>query len=60
MEFVGHPFMAPDYAPPVRYDPAGPVLLLPGSRPKAVGLIAPALLGGYREFARGEPGRAAR
>ncbi len=59
VEFVGHPFMAPDYAPPVRFDPAGPVLLLPGSRPKAVGLIAPALLGGYREFARANPGRGA-
>jgi len=53
VEFVGHPFMAQDYAPPVRYDPAGPVLLLPGSRIKAVGRIFPALLGGYREFARG-------
>jgi lipid-A-disaccharide synthase len=59
VEFVGHPFMAPDYAPPVRFDPAGPVLLLPGSRPKAVGLIAPALLGGYREFVRANPGRGA-
>jgi lipid-A-disaccharide synthase len=57
--FVGHPFMSPDYAPPVRYDPAGPVLLLPGSRPKAVGLIMPALLGGYLEFARQDPGRKA-
>ncbi len=55
--FVGHPFLSPDYASPVRYDPAGPVLLLPGSRPKAVGLIMPALLGGYLEFARQDPGR---
>ena len=52
VEFVGHPFMAPDYAPPVRSDPAGPVLLLPGSRPRAVGLILPALVGGLLEFAR--------
>jgi lipid-A-disaccharide synthase len=59
VEFVGHPFMAPDYAPPVRFDPAGPILLLPGSRPKAVGLIAPVLIGGYREFARKVPGRGA-
>jgi lipid-A-disaccharide synthase len=57
--FVGHPFMAPDYSPPVRHDPAGPVLLLPGSRPKAVALILPALLEGYREFAIGSPGRGA-
>jgi len=59
VEFVGHPFLAPDYAPPVRYDPAGPVLLLPGSRLKAVGRIFPALLGGYREFARGGSARGA-
>jgi lipid-A-disaccharide synthase len=59
VEFVGHPFLAPDYAAPVRFDPAGPVLLLPGSRPKAVGLILPALLEGYREFARKVPGRGA-
>jgi lipid-A-disaccharide synthase len=59
IEFVGHPFMAPDYVPPVRFDPTGPVLLLPGSRPRAVGLIAPALLGGFRAFARRCPGRGA-
>ncbi|HTU03590.1 MAG TPA: hypothetical protein VMG58_17290 [Candidatus Sulfotelmatobacter sp.] len=59
VEFVGHPFTAPDYAPPVRYDPAGPVLLLPGSRARAVGRIFPALLDGYREFARGGSGRGA-
>jgi lipid-A-disaccharide synthase len=59
VEFVGHPFMAPDYAPPVSYDPAGPILLLPGSRPRAVGLIAPVLLDGYREFSRQAPGRGA-
>ena len=53
VEFVGHPFMAPDYTPPVRHDPTGPVLLLPGSRPKAVGLIIPALMGGFLEFTRG-------
>jgi lipid-A-disaccharide synthase len=59
VEFVGHPFLAPDYASPVRHDPAGPVLLLPGSRPKAVGWIFPALLAGYREFSRDSPGRGA-
>ena len=48
VEFVGHPFVAPDYAPPVRYDPNGPVLLLPGSRQQAVARIFPALLGGFR------------
>jgi len=59
VEFVGHPFAAPDYAQPVRHDPDGPVLLLPGSRPRAVARIFPALLEGYRAFARGEPGRGA-
>jgi lipid-A-disaccharide synthase len=59
VDFVGHPFLSPDYAPPVRHDPDGPVLLLPGSRPRAVALIMPALLEGYREFARRLPGRAA-
>ncbi|ACB75370.1 lipid-A-disaccharide synthase [Opitutus terrae] len=50
VEFVGHPFVAPDYVSPVRHDPAGPVLLLPGSRKQAVGRIFPALLAGFREF----------
>jgi lipid-A-disaccharide synthase len=59
VEFVGHPFLAPDYVAPVASDPAGPVLLLPGSRPKAVGLIAPALLAGFRKFAQGGAGRRA-
>lgn len=47
VEFVGHPFVASDYVPPVRYDPAGPVLLLPGSRKQAVARIFPALLAGF-------------
>ena len=50
VEFVGHPFLAPDYVPPVRFDPAGPVLLLPGSRRQAVARIFPALLDGFRAF----------
>ncbi len=50
VEFVGHPFVADDYAAPVRYDASGPVLLLPGSRVQAVGRIFPALLGGFRAF----------
>jgi lipid-A-disaccharide synthase len=50
VEFVGHPFGAPSYVPPVRYDPAGPVLLLPGSRQQAVARIFPALLAAQRAF----------
>lgn len=59
VEFVGHPFLAPDYRPPVSYDPAGPVLLLPGSRANAVARIFPAILDGYRKFASAHPGRGA-
>jgi lipid-A-disaccharide synthase len=51
VEFVGHPFSAAGYASPVRYDPAGPVLLLPGSRKQAVTRIFPALLAAQRAFA---------
>jgi lipid-A-disaccharide synthase len=54
VEFVGHPFMVPDYAPPVRYDPAGPVLLLPGSRKGAVARIFPVLLAGFQAYGHGE------
>lgn len=45
--FVGHPFLAADHARPVHYDPAGPVLLLPGSRRGPVSRIFPALLDGF-------------
>ena len=48
--FVGHPFTAADHGLPVVYDPAGPVLLLPGSRKQAVARIFPVLLAGYRAF----------
>ena len=54
VEFVGHPFVAADYLPPVRYDRSGPVLLLPGSRRQAVGRIFPVLLAGFRAYGRGE------
>ncbi|PTY00489.1 lipid-A-disaccharide synthase [Opitutus sp. ER46] len=50
VEFVGHPFLAADYLAPVRHDPAGPVLLLPGSRRQAVARIFPVLLEGFRAF----------
>ena len=47
VEFVGHPFLAAEHASPVHDDPAGPVLLLPGSRPQAVRRIFPLLVAGY-------------
>jgi lipid-A-disaccharide synthase len=50
VDFVGHPFVAPGHRSPVVHDPAGPVLLLPGSRRQAVARIFPALLEGYRRF----------
>jgi lipid-A-disaccharide synthase len=52
VDFVGHPFLAADYAPPVRYDAAGPILLLPGSRTQAVAKILPVLLAGFSEYHR--------
>jgi len=52
-EFVGHPFLAADYVPPVRHDPAGPVLLLPGSRVQAVERIYPILVAAYRKYRTG-------
>jgi lipid-A-disaccharide synthase len=54
VEFVGHPFVAAGHAPPLRYDAAAPVLLLPGSRKQAVGRIFPVLLAGFRAFGGGE------
>ncbi|MSU72884.1 MAG: lipid-A-disaccharide synthase [Opitutus sp.] len=54
VEFVGHPFLAPGYVAPVVYDPAGPILLLPGSRKQAVGRIFTVLLAGYRAFGERE------
>jgi lipid-A-disaccharide synthase len=50
VEFVGHPFLAAGHVSPVVYDPAGPVLLLPGSRRSAVAKIFPDLLAGYKTW----------
>jgi lipid-A-disaccharide synthase len=47
VEFVGHPFVAPDYVAPVKFDANGPVLLLPGSRRQVVNRLFPALIGAY-------------
>jgi lipid-A-disaccharide synthase len=49
VEFVGHPFLAADYQPPVAHDPTGPVLLLPGSRRQVVNRVFPLLLRAYAE-----------
>jgi lipid-A-disaccharide synthase len=52
VDFVGHPFVAPEYQSPVSYDSNGPILLLPGSRKQAVSRIFPVLLAGFRAFGR--------
>ncbi|ATC65221.1 lipid-A-disaccharide synthase [Nibricoccus aquaticus] len=53
-EFVGHPFLAEEHVGPVKYDPAAPVLLLPGSRKQAVGRIFPVMLRGFEKYAERE------
>ncbi len=55
VEFVGHPFVAPDYRAPVAYDPEGPVLLLPGSRRSVVARLFPVLLEAYRQSGTRRP-----
>jgi lipid-A-disaccharide synthase len=47
VEFVGHPFLSSDFEAPVRFDPEGPVLLLPGSRRSSVSRIFPVILDAY-------------
>ncbi len=46
--FVGHPFVEEDATLPLRFDPDGPVLLLPGSRQTPVRRILPLMLNGLR------------
>jgi lipid-A-disaccharide synthase len=53
-EFVGHPFVAAAHVPPVSYDPAGPLLLLPGSRRNSVERIFPVLLAAHVELGERE------
>lgn len=57
--FVGHPFAESDHVPALRHDPDGPVLLLPGSRPKPVRKIFPALIEAFARFRRDHPKRRA-
>lgn len=57
--FVGHPFADPGHIPALRHDADGPVLLLPGSRPKPVRKIFPALIEAFARFRRTRPGRRA-
>ncbi len=57
--FVGHPFAEADHRHVLSYDPEGPVLLLPGSRPKPVRKIFPALVEAFALFRKDHPGRRA-
>jgi lipid-A-disaccharide synthase len=57
--FVGHPFAESDHQPGLTYDPKGPVLLLPGSRPKPVRKIFPALVEAFALFRKEHPKRRA-
>ena len=59
VRFVGHPFVAPGHTAPVKFDRDAPVLLLPGSRPKAVRKIFPVLLQAWAEFRAKHPERRA-
>jgi lipid-A-disaccharide synthase len=52
VEFVGHPFLDEAHEAPVRYDPAAPILLLPGSRKQAVARIFPVLLAGHAAYGK--------
>ena len=53
--FVGHPFAEKEHVPGLRHDPDGPVLLLPGSRPKPVRKIFPSLVEAFALFRRHHP-----
>lgn len=53
--FVGHPFLVPGHQLPVAADPAGPVLLLPGSRRSVVARNFPVLLAAHAAGGGGRP-----
>lgn len=55
VHFVGHPFVQSDYRLPLRYDPMGPVLLLPGSRTAPVKRIFPLMLAGFKRWLEHAP-----
>jgi lipid-A-disaccharide synthase len=55
VEFVGHPFLSRGYEPQLRFDPEGPLLLLPGSRRVAVERIFPVLLNAFEALLRERP-----
>ena len=58
--FLGHPFVDPRFSLQVKYDPTGPLLLLPGSRTAAVGRIFPRMLAGVEKASEEWRGRGVR
>ena len=58
--FLGHPFVDPRFSLQVRYDPQGPLLLLPGSRAAAVNRIFPRMLSGVEKASESLQGRGVR
>lgn len=59
VEFLGHPYAEPGVFSPVSHDPAGPLLILPGSRNATVERNLPVMLAAFREVLRQQPGRRA-
>lgn len=55
VRFLGHPFMADEFRNPLRHDPEGSILLLPGSRRTASGRIYPILLDAFATFRQKDP-----
>ncbi len=47
VQFVGHPFVEPEYTSILSYDHDAPLLILPGSRRTPIQRILPNLLGAY-------------
>ena len=48
--YLGHPFAEIDYPLPVEYDSKGVILLLPGSRIKAIELMAPIIFDSFQRI----------
>lgn len=55
VSFVGHPFVAEDYRAPVAFDPAGPILLLPGSRQSLVQRLMPVMVAAWQHAGGDRP-----
>lgn len=56
VEFVGHPFVDPDFRLPVTHDPVGPLLVLPGSRNTPIQRIFPVMVETFNRLKKNHPG----